>query len=83
MRAQRVSNSLGAHKNGTHRNNGEIEGLQSQLALFNQQIEELEKRQPESSKIDALKAGALLLSRQIDDLRCAQATDELAGLLAK
>jgi hypothetical protein len=25
----------------------------------------------------------LLLSRQIDDLRCARATEELAGLLAK
>jgi predicted RNase H-like nuclease (RuvC/YqgF family) len=78
MRAQRVWRS-----HGTHKNDAEIERLHLQLGAFNKQIEELEKRQPESSKIDALKVSALLLSRQIDDLRCARATEELAGLLAK
>jgi hypothetical protein len=78
MKAQRVWRSHGAHQNDT-----EIEGLHLQLAAFNKQIAELEKGHAESSKIDALRVSALLLSRQIDELRCARATEELAGLLAK
>ena len=78
MRAQRVWRTLGVHKN-----DAEIERLHRQLAAYNQQIEEVEKRDPESSEIDGLKVRALLLSRQIDELRCAKATEELAGLQAR
>jgi hypothetical protein len=64
-------------------NNGEIESLYVELAGFNQRIRELESLHPESSKIEALKASALLVSRQIDELRCLRATQDLAGLLSK
>jgi uncharacterized protein YydD (DUF2326 family) len=59
----------------------EIERLHLELASFNNQIIELEKLHPESSKIEALKASALVLSRQIDELR--YSNDDLTGLLAK
>jgi uncharacterized protein YydD (DUF2326 family) len=60
-----------------------MERLRLELASFNKRIDELEKRHPESSKIEALKVSALVLSRQIDELRCSGATDDLTGLLAK
>jgi hypothetical protein len=63
--------------------NGEIERLHRELASFNQRIRELESLHPESSKIEALKASALVVSRQIDELRCLRATQDLAGLLSK
>jgi hypothetical protein len=59
----------------------EIERLHLELDSFNDRIIELEKLHPESSKIEALKASALVLSRQIDELRCSN--DDLTGLLAK
>jgi hypothetical protein len=68
---------------GARNNNGEIESLYVELAGFNQRIRELESLHPESSKIEALKASALLVSRQIDELRCLRATQDLAGLLSK
>ena len=75
MPAQRVWKPIGA-------NSAEIERLRLQLASFNERIEELEKQHPEASKIEALRASALLLARQIDEIRCASAT-ELTHLLAK
>lgn len=63
--------------------NSEIERLHLELASFNQRIRELESLHPESSKIEALKASALVVSRQIDELRCLRATQDLAGLLSK
>lgn len=63
--------------------NGEIERLHLELASFNQRIRELESLHPESSKIEALKASALVVSRRIDELRCMRATQDLAGLLSK
>jgi hypothetical protein len=63
------------------KNDGEIERLRVELASFNIRIIELEKLQPDNSKIEALKASAVVLSRQIDELRCS--TDDLGGLLAK
>ena len=59
----------------------EIERLHLELASFNNRIVELEKLHPDSSKIEALKASAVLLSREIDELRCS--IDDLTGLLAK
>ena len=59
----------------------EIERLHLELASFNNRIFEPEKLHPDSSKIEALKASAVLLSREIDELRCS--IDDLTGLLAK
>jgi hypothetical protein len=64
-------------------NDAEIERLHVELDCFNQRIRELESLHPESSKIEALKANALVVSRQIDELRCLRATQDLAGLLSK
>jgi hypothetical protein len=77
MRAQRVWKPDGAVTN-----NAEIERLRLQLASFNARIEELEKQHPEASKIEALRASALVLARQIDEIRCAGAY-ELTHLLTK
>jgi uncharacterized protein YydD (DUF2326 family) len=60
----------------------EIERLQHELAGFNERITELEKQHPEASKLEALRASALLLARQIDELRCSNSSD-LTELLAK
>jgi hypothetical protein len=38
---------------------------------------------PQSSTIEALKANAVVLSRQIDEVRSSKATEELTGLLSK
>jgi hypothetical protein len=78
MRAQRSWKPVGPLKH-----DAEIERLHLELASFNQRIDELEKRHPESSTIEALKASAFVLSRQIDELSCSSATDDLTGLLAK
>jgi hypothetical protein len=63
------------------KNDGELERLRVELAAFNLRIIELEKQQPDNFKIEALKASAVLLSRQMDELRCSN--DDLGGLLAK
>ena len=67
---------------GSVNRNAEIERLRLQLASFNEQIEKLEKQHPDASKIEALRVSALLLARQIDEIRCSSAND-LTGLLAK
>jgi hypothetical protein len=74
MRAQRVWKPV--------KQDAEIERFHLELVSFNNRIVELEKLHPESSKIEALKA-ALVISRQIDELCCSSATDDLTGLLAK
>ena len=76
MRAQRAWKPIGS---ASH--NAEMEQLHLQLASLNRRIEELEKSHPETSKIEALKVSALIVSRQIYELRCA--TDDLTGLLAR
>jgi hypothetical protein len=60
----------------------EITRLQHELAAFNERITELERQHPEASKLEALRASALLLARRIDELRCPNSTD-LTELLAK
>jgi uncharacterized protein YydD (DUF2326 family) len=77
MAAQRVWNTVGPVKS-----NAGIEHLRRELASFNKRIEELEKKHPDASKIEALRASALVLARQIDEIRCSSAND-LTGLLAK
>ena len=67
---------------GSVNRNAEIERLRLQLASFNEQIEKLEKQHPDASKIEALRVSALVLARQIDEIRCSGAND-LTGLLAK
>ena len=77
MPAQRVWKTVGPVKR-----NAEIEQLRLELASFNERIKELEKQHPEASKIEALRVSALVLARQIDEIRCSSAND-LTDLLAK
>ena len=60
----------------------EIERLGQELAALNVRIEELEKQHPEASRIEALRVSALVLARQIDEIRCSGAND-LTDLLAR
>ena len=76
------ASTKGLEKGWGHQNSAEIERLRQQLAAFNARIEELESQHPEASKIEALRASALVLARQIDEIRCAGA-HELTHLLAK
>jgi uncharacterized protein YydD (DUF2326 family) len=77
MPAQRIWKPVGSVKS-----NAEIERLRLELASFNERIQELEKQHPDASKIEALRVSALVLARQIDEIRCSSAND-LTGLLAK
>lgn len=63
-------------------NKAKIDRLRLELSAINGRIAELERQHPEVSKLDALKASALSIARQIDDLRCSSST-ELTALLAK
>jgi uncharacterized protein YydD (DUF2326 family) len=77
MPAQRVWKAIGSVKNI-----GEIERLRIELASLNERIQELEKQNPEASKIEALRVSAVVLARKIDEIRCSSAND-LTDLLAK
>jgi capsule polysaccharide export protein KpsE/RkpR len=74
MRAQRIWKVSG----GAH-----IGQLQSRLDDLNKRLNQLEAEHPDSAKIEALKASALSLSRDIDEIRCAEATARLSELLRK
>lgn len=74
MRAQRVWKVNGAASIGQ---------LQSRLDDLNNRLSQLENQQPGSRKIDELRSSALSLSREIDDIRCAEATAALSELLRK
>jgi hypothetical protein len=67
---------------GSVNSSGEIEHLRLELASFNERIEELEKQQPDALKIEALRVSALLVARQIDEIRCSSSND-LTDSLAK
>jgi hypothetical protein len=75
MRAQRVWRV----------NNGgpSVGQLQSRLDDLNKRLSRLESEHPESPKIESLKSTALGLSRDIDDIRCAEATAALSELLRR
>jgi len=77
MRAQRVWKPV-----RLLRKNAEIERFYFELAASNERIQELEKQHPEAEKIEVLRASALVLARQIDEIRCSSAND-LSDLLAK
>jgi hypothetical protein len=77
MPAQRVWKSVGPVESNT-----EIEHLRLELASFNERIKELEQQHPDALKIELLQTSALMLARQIDEIRC-QGTNELTHLLAK
>ncbi|WP_456622951.1 MULTISPECIES: hypothetical protein [unclassified Bradyrhizobium] len=74
MRAQRVWKVNGAASIGQ---------LQTRLDDLNKRLSQLENQHPESWNIDELKSRALNLSREIDDIRCAEATAALSELLRK
>jgi hypothetical protein len=50
---------------------------------LNKRLNQLESQHPASWKVDELKSSALSLSREIDDIRCAEATAALRELLRK
>jgi len=77
MRAQPVLK----HSEADHR--AEIERLYFRLAAVNASIAELEKAFPESETLAYLRGNALSLTRQIDDIRCSIADQQLTGLLAR
>ncbi|UPK33687.1 hypothetical protein IVB18_36700 [Bradyrhizobium sp. 186] len=74
MRAQRVWKVNGAASIGQ---------LQTRLDDLNKRLNQLENQHPESWKMEELKSSALGLSREIDDIRCAEATAALSELLRK
>jgi hypothetical protein len=73
----------GWKKVGSDQHHFEIERLNLELAAFNTRIAELEKFRGETPMIETLKATAIILSRQIDEVRCSVATERLAGLLTR
>ncbi len=74
MRAQRVWKVNGAASIGQ---------LQSRLDDLNKRLGQLENQQPDSGTLEELRVIALSLSREIDDIRCAEATAALSELLRK
>jgi len=74
MRAQRVWKVNGAASIGQ---------LQSRLDDLNKRLSQLESHHAESWKVEELRSSALSLSREIDDIRCAEATEALSELLRK
>ncbi|AWM06151.1 hypothetical protein [Bradyrhizobium symbiodeficiens] len=74
MRAQRVWKVNG---------DASIGQLQSRLDDLNKRLGQLENQDPDSATLEELRAIALSLSREIDDLRCAEATAALSELLRK
>ncbi len=77
MRAQRVWRVAGADCQS------QIDQLHAKLAAFDKRIQELEKVHPASLMVEGLKASAIILSHEINELRCSNATECLAGLLAR
>jgi hypothetical protein len=61
----------------------EIQQLHIRLAGFNARIADLEKLDREGSQVEQLKADAILLAQQIDEICCSLAEERLASLLAR
>jgi len=74
MRAQRVWKVNGTASAGQ---------LQSRLDDLNKRLGQLENQHPDSWKVEELKSSALSLSREIDDIRCAEATAALGQSLGQ
>ena len=82
MRAQPVwRNSEADHSAEDH--GAEIERLYHRLAAVNERISELDEVDSENETLSSLRASALTLTRQIDDIRCSIADEQLTGLLAR
>ena len=77
MRAQPV------WKDSEADHHAEIERLHFRLAAVNERIAELDENHSEDETLTSLKASALTLTRQIDDIRCSIADEQLTGLLAR
>jgi hypothetical protein len=77
MRAQPV------WKNSEADHHVEIERLYLRLAAVNERIAELDEIHSENEMLTSLKASALTLTRQIDEIRCSIADEQLTGLLAR
>ncbi|MGL4290169.1 MAG: hypothetical protein ACRCVA_27715 [Phreatobacter sp.] len=77
MRAQPV------WKDSESDHRAEIERLCLRLASVNERIAELDRICPDSETLASLKASALSLARQIDDISCSIADEQLTGLLAR
>ena len=80
MQAQRVWE---ATRPENHQDREELNKLYAELAAFNKRIAELEQAHPEKQKIETLKAGAIMVARRIDEVRCSGATQQLASLLTR
>ena len=63
----------------------EIEQLHVQLAGFNARIADLEKLEREGAghRVEQLKADAIMLAQQIDEICCSLAEERLANLLSR
>ena len=61
----------------------EIERLHVRLAAVNERIAELDELHSDNDALTSLKTSALVLTRQIDDIRCSIADQQLMGLLAR
>ena len=63
----------------------EIQQVHVQLAGFNARIADLEKFEREGSDyhVERLKADAIMLAQQIDEICCSLAEERLANLLAR
>ena len=70
-------------KNSEADHGAEIERLYLRLAAVNERIAELDEVDSENETLASLKASALTLTRQIDDIRCSIADEQLTGLLAR
>lgn len=77
MRAQRVWKVVDADQRA------QIEQLQLELADFNKRIAEVEKAHVEIQAVESLKVRAIELARQIDQVRCTIASEQLASLLIR
>jgi uncharacterized protein YydD (DUF2326 family) len=80
MHAQRVRKAIWPEK---YQDCEELNKLHAELAAFNKRIAELEEAHPEKQKIETLKAGAIVVARRIDEVRCSGATQQLASLLTR
>jgi uncharacterized protein YydD (DUF2326 family) len=80
MQAQRVWKAIDLEN---HQDCEELNKLHAELAAFNKRIAELEEAHPEKQKIETLKAGAIMVARRIDEVRCSGATQRLASLLTR
>jgi uncharacterized protein YydD (DUF2326 family) len=80
MEAQRVCKAV---RPESHQDREELSQLHAELAAFNKRIVELEEAHPDRQKIETLKAGAILVARRIDEVRCSGATRQLASLLTR